>query len=349
MRNLDFGAVMPWSASRTKKIGACRSTGFLPLGDQVEVTMKSGFPVTALILIALAGVRVSSAAVTSCGASPGTALSTLQGAGANGNNPANGCGAINMGFSNFAVPASGSDTPPPTAGTIEIQASGTAPVSNAINPITDTFTSIGSGTTGWGILTALNTHTQITDLNYKVSTNLDPAFAPTGGKVWAVNGATALSLTNPVIDITAGTDTIPVNTEILITETLCLGASTAAGCNANDTVQVSVKYTNNGGTNNGTSITTLSASCLASVGFGCVANNGAGTLAFNGVLGLFVEDVVTLQNPTTLPNNADRYSISLSSFSDGFDQTAIAPEPASLGLMGLALASLAVIGYRKRR
>lgn len=312
------------------------------LGKYVGV--KKGLFTIAIVFALLGGSRLASAAVTACGAAPGDTLSSLAGAGTN--IPIDGCGAINVGFSNFTVPASGSETAPPTATTIEVQASGTAPAA-----VDGEFTSIGSGTTGWGILTALNTHTQTTDLDFAVSTNLDPAFAPPGGKVWALNGAAALSLVNPVIDITTGTDPIPVGTEILITETLCLNTNALAGCTAADEVQVSVKYSNDGHLTNTTGITTLSSSCLSTTAFGCIVGTGAqlGTLSFNNVSQLYIEDVVTLQNPTTLPTTTDRYTISLNSFNFGFDQDTSSPEPASFGLMAAALAGLALFKYRSRK
>jgi hypothetical protein len=42
-------------------------------------------------------------------------------------------------------------------------------------------------------------------------------------------------------------------------------------------------------------------------------------------------------------------TVTLTNFDDAFGEISVGPEPASFGLMGAAVASLAFIGWRKRK
>jgi hypothetical protein len=114
-----------------------------------------------------------------------------------------------------------------TASDLQLWATGSAPVGNAINPVDVNFDTTGSANT-WS---AVAISTQNSSFSYVVDANTGGSFtggtypSPNAGFNWAMNSIT-LSPTGTYSALGAGTETVAM--------TFCLGQNTNAGCAAAD-------------------------------------------------------------------------------------------------------------------
>jgi hypothetical protein len=286
------------------------------------------------------------AALTSCGSGNAANLGAaaaggITGTGAATNAPPHGCGEVDLGFNNFTVGTAGGDLTGPAAATIDPTTNTVTPNGTTIAPIDSIFTAT------WNTTTHTGAHTLDSSVNYTATPNTTGGTEPPVG-LWAVNGLTALSVGGAATTNTGGG--IPTTATIVITETVCLGATVVGGCVATGATEneavitITETYTGNGTTSS--FATTFSASCTTvAASFGCTANSAAGTIAFNNILSLYVEDAVVINHPAD--TGAGTYALGFTSFTNGFDQDV--PEPSTFITLGSALAGLGLLRLRTRR
>jgi hypothetical protein len=278
-----------------------------------------------LVLLALGTAETAWGTVSACATTaPGNFLSSYGATSA-----ANGCFQDDLSYTILSLTggASTGSGVTPTADNTYIYSTGTAASGNTIGAvnlfveggsITATSTSSVTGTVD--VQATANTGT-VGGINYS---------SPTGaGLHWAY---TTLTLAPAVAAVGTG-DTVT------ITENFCLNASQAAlgnGCVAADQGTITATYTGN---------TTAVFTCsFGTAGICLSASSGGvnfGTLPFAPTT-IAITDLVSI-------NVANGTTVTLSNFENSFGESSFAPEPASFGLMGAALASLAVLGYRRRK
>jgi hypothetical protein len=187
-----------------------------------------------------------------------------------------------------------------------------------------------------GSLTATGASSETWTVNVQVTANTGTVggiiySSPTGaGLHWAY---TTLTLAPAVAAVGAG-DTVT------ITENFCINASQAntggGGCTAADHGTITASYTGN---------TTAVFTCAFGTAGICLSASSAevnfGAMPFAPTT-IAMADLVSIH----VVNGS---TVTLNNFENSFGENSFAPEPASFALMGAALASLAVLGYRKRK
>ena len=279
-----------------------------------------------LVLLALGTAGSGWATVSACG----TNLATQQALSFYGTGTAaNGCFQDDLSYTtlNLSGGASTGGGVTPLASSINIYSTGTAASGNTIGPVNlfvDGFATINGGGTSSetgmvAVQATTNTGVGVGGLTYT---------GPTGsGLHWAY---TTLTLAPAVAAVGAG-DTVT------ITESFCLNASQATlgnGCVAADQGTITAQYSGN---------TTVAFTCtFGTAGICLSATSGGvsfGSLPFAPTT-IAITDLVNITRVTGT-------TVTLTNFENTFGESSFTPEPASLSLMGAALATLFVLGYRR--
>lgn len=280
--------------------------------------------------IAVAGSISASAAPTACA---GSTLAVLAAAGAN--TPANGCGAVDLGFNGF-VDSGGSLNL--TNVTLSSLTGGTISGSGASQAITNLVAQFNS--TGWNTSsgTSLTTYSVI-DSRLQV---LPGESAPTAPfSTW---GITSLGLglqENTGAPANAG-NYVEVRTEF------CLGLTgfTCIAANSNyGYVQQRLTFTSGS-----TAVTILNTICTPGAG-GCTTSTNAlatANISFGstGFLSLGTRNTVTVNR---ISGAGGGFAIDLDSFQLSMGQTAVTPEPSTFGMLGSALLGLGFWARKRRK
>jgi hypothetical protein len=132
------------------------------------------------------------------------------------------------------------------------------------------------------------------------------------------------------------------STDVFVTESFCLNGTAISGCSNGGYIQ----YQDNGA--GGGVVTAVIcynggnySSCIPGAPTTLASPTTPITLALpTGITSIFIQDVVLSIN-----TNGSDY---LGQFQNGFDEGSFTPEPATFGLVGLALAGLGVLRYRRK-
>jgi hypothetical protein len=284
---------------------------------------------TLILALVLGTAGTGWATVAACGTTPGTAvaLSTLGIA-----STTSGCWADDLSYTSLNLTggnSSGGGTTPSSAN-IDLYSAGTAASLNTIGPVSlfvdgfHSITSTGTETGTVAVQATANTGAGVGGLTYTPPTNL--------ALHWAY---ATLTLTPTLGSIGTGTgDTVT------ITENFCLNATqaTAGGsCKAADQGTITAQY-------NGS--TTVGYTCAFGTTGICVTGTSN---EVNFTTLSFLPTTIATTSLVTIDRVGGGGTVTLTNFEDSFGETAVGPEPASWGLMGAALAGLALIGWRKRQ
>ena len=304
-------------------------TKLLPLKGFPAQYLLHGFRrAFVLVLCFLFGIIPARAAISACG---GSTLSAL--AGAAGNSPSGGCGAVDVAFNGFAL-AGGS------VGLANINLSnlsgGAITGSASINPIVAQFNS-----SGWVTSASGNTQTtySIFDTRLQVLPGEQP---PSLGGFW---GITSLSLTlqeNVLVPLSNNA----ANNYLEVLTQFCLGAS-AFTCSTTDAtygyIQQRLVFGNNVSADPTSIVNTV---CTPGAG-GCIVTNptnasiGFGSVYYS-TFGLRNSVTVShVGNAGIIDLDSFRITIGQSAF-DPFGNEIVVPEPSTFGLFGSALALLRI-------
>jgi hypothetical protein len=278
-----------------------------------------------LVLLALGTAGTGWATVAACAiTAPGNSLTSI-GTGS----ATTGCFQDDLSYTSLSLTGGGKTGAgvAPTAGSIDLYSTGTAASGSTIGPVNlfvDGFASIagtGTETATVAIQATANTGVGVGGITYT-----PPASA---GQYW---GYTTLTLAPSVASVQAG-DTVT------ITESFCLNATqaTAGGnCAAADQGTITAKYTGSAA---------VAFTCLFGTAGICLSAT-SGEVSFANLS--FAPTTIATSNVVAI-NGAAATTVTLTNFEDSFGEQSFTPEPASFGLMGAALASLAVCGYRRRK
>ena len=293
--------------------------------------MKTFSPATVIAAILALTALPGFAGVTSCAtASPGSALNSFPA----GNTPTLGCGNVDLGFNNFTAGGSvynsrGNATTLSTALVDIYSPSGPSPSPGWVANSFDV-----PGTPTWSLIDFSGVTSGTSNVGYEVTAlNGTSGVTPPASGIWAIN---SLGL-----GATYSNANVPSSDSIVLHELICGGAtSTTVGlgnCTANHLATITETIT--GG---GTPTVTFSSSSLAGTVFTFNASTGVLTSSA-GFTQIAVDNTVVL-------SRIFGTTVALTSFTNTFDPSAVsAPEPATFGLIGLALTGLIALGRLKSR
>jgi hypothetical protein len=280
---------------------------------------------TVVLALALGTAGTGWGTVAACAtAPPGTSLSALGTASAT-----SGCFQDDLSYTSLNLTGAGrtGGGTTPTTGNIDIYSMGTASSLNTIGPVNlfvDGFGSMNSSGTETGtvaVQATANTGT-VGGINYSTPSNT------------ALHWAYSTLTLNPAASVVGTGDTI------LVTENFCLNATQAIvgnGCNAVDHGVITAQYTG--------STTPVFTCTFGTVGI-CL---GAASNEVNFAGLSFAPTSIAITDAVTIDRVALGGTVTFTNFENSFGEFAVGPEPASFGLMGAALAGLALAGWRKRK
>jgi hypothetical protein len=242
-----------------------------------------------------------------------------------------GCEQVDKEFNNFNYSNGGSN--PEAGSSVPVMFAGSSPTS----AIGITF---GSADPTWGVSTAGATSSAV--INY--TNTVDPAYGPGGGAFYAI---TSMEL------FATASFTLPAGTSDNVTlhEYFCAGGSAACttgtltdGINLAAPTAGYIEFIDQGNGvgsnstelicfNNGTS------SCTPTSGF---LINFATSIYSAGFTSMIVASDISV-------SSVSGTQVSLNNFTENYFETLDTPEPATFGLMGVALAGLSLLGLRKRK
>ncbi len=279
------------------------------------------------LLVVLMFSSVSYGAISACAtASTGTVLTGLSGSG-------NGCAAVDLSFENLAVTNSSATGPAfnaPTTANTALYTTSSTPVGNIIATAGLTINPVNGG--DWERTTGNNTSTMTATFSWVT-------FAHTGG---TYGSGTPYSLPDPgngwffdaITLLTSGNVTsIAAGNSITVAQTICLNALTTASCGVDSLATITATYNPGAGTTAAFSCSTGSAS------LSCInGNSGLDILNSLHVTQIAFSTAITL-------NRTGSGTVDLNYFTTNYDQfaDAVAPEPSTFGLMGVALAGLGAL------
>jgi hypothetical protein len=145
---------------------------------------------------------------------------------------------------------------------------------------------------------------------------------------WAITSYTV----TPTVNIDYPGAANPTGNRVIITTTVCTGVTTLASCNANNSGTIT-------STMNNINDTASYACSFALIVGTCASNQVTFT---NPTATVFVNHVIQIDR-----NGAANTTVGLTNLANSFGETAVAPEPGTVGLMGAALAGL--VALRRRR
>jgi hypothetical protein len=279
-----------------------------------------------LVLLALGTAGTGWASVSACGTTPASqqALS-FYGA----TSTANGCFQDDLSYTNLNVTGgafTGGGTLP-TTGNIDIYSTGTAASGNTIGPVNlfvDGFASIASG----------GTSSETGTVGLQASANTGTV----GGNTYVAPTGAGLHWAYTTLTFAPAAAAVPTGDSVTITENFCLNASSAtvgSGCVAADQGTITATFTGS---------TTAVFTCAFGTAGICLSASSGGvdfaTLPFAPTT-IAITDLVNI-------NRIGGTTVTFTNFENTFGESSFTPEPASFGLMGAALASLAVLGCRRR-
>jgi hypothetical protein len=295
---------------------------------------------TTLLVVAGLGTAVTGwGGITSCPVTSGAAASLASlGTDSNGS----GCSSIDLSFTNLNVTGATSSTgngsdgtnnvTTPSTGNIDIYSTGTAASGNTVGPVALYIEGFGSITNG--SLGSPNKETGTVDV---------VATANTGGAGYGAAPANSgLHWDFTSLEFNPTPLQIQNMETVVITETFCLDATSATvgsgGCAAANQGTITATFTNN---------TTPVFTCtFDGSSAGACGGTASNTVTFSNLsfdpTSIAIADAVSISvnNGTFIPGSTFIENV--------FDEGAVAPEPATFGLMSVALAGLAAFGYRKR-
>lgn len=278
-----------------------------------------------VVLLSLSSITAR-AAITPCANSPvGTTLAVGGYIGSG-----NGCAAIDLSFENFSITggATGGFVAP-TANNTAIWATGTLPVGDTVGPVRLTINPTPA--TNWESNNGNSTLTMT--LNYIVVAHSSGSYTggsypgpATSGFEWFFD---ALALTiNGSVGNASGQS-------IVVTQTICLNATTTTGCGAPALGVITATIPSNS--------STPTYACSESSSF---LNCTGGNQILDIINGLQVQQIALTTQITANRTNATGNVVDLNFIQLEFTQYADTPEPSSWLLLGSALA---LIGFKTRR
>lgn len=258
----------------------------------------------------------ASALVTACSsAATGTAISTYNALGT-------GCAAVNLSFENMALTGgsgSGGFVAPTTANTAVYSTGGGL----VFNPITAGDWDAGTGD-GTSALAATFSYVAISHSNVAYSG---------GGGTYTNAGTNRFWSFSSITLAGSGSVSNTAGQSMTVTQTVCFGVTTAAGCNASNQGILTASWAA------GASTPTI----------GC-SEGGAALSCASGVLNTTLTANQAYFSVTIAANRVSGGTlVDLNSFTLTPGMIASAPEPSTFGLLGAALAGLGALARKRRK
>jgi hypothetical protein len=282
---------------------------------------------TVVLALALGTAGTGWGTVAACAtATPGTSLATL------GTGATNGCYQDDISYTSLNLTGAGNTGggTAPTTASISIYSTGTAASGNTIGPVNlfvDGYASITNDGT--------SSETGTVDAQVTANTGLG-----VGGLTYTAPTSSALHWAYTTLTLAPTVAVVGTGDTVTITENFCLNANQATtgnGCNAVDQGTIVAKYSGN---------TTVAFTCTFGT-MGICLSGTSGEVDFAALP--FAPTTIAMTDAVTIDRVGGGGTVTLTNFEDTFGETSIGPEPASFGLMGAAIASLALIGWRKRK
>lgn len=282
---------------------------------------------TLVLALALGSAETMWGTVAGCAtASPGTSLSTLGTA-----STTSGCFTDDLSYTSLNLTGGGSTGggTTPTTANIFIYSTGTAASGNTIGPVNlfvDGFASITNGGT--------SSETGTVDLQATANTGVG-----VGGLTYTGPTNAALHWAYSTLTLAPSVAAVGTGDTVTITENFCLNASQATaggGCNAVDQGTITAEYTGS---------TTAAYTCVFGTAGICLS---AASNEVNFASLSFLPSTIAITGAVTI-DRVTGTTVTLTNFEDSFGEMSIGPEPASFGLMAVALVSLALVGWRRRQ
>jgi hypothetical protein len=289
-----------------------------------ELKMFRSCTVVLALALGTAGTGWGTVAACATG-TPGTSLTALGTASAT-----SGCFQDDLSYTSLNLTGgafTGGGTAPTTA-SISIYSTGTAASGNTIGPVNlfvDGYASITNGGT--------SSETGTVDAQVTANTGVG-----VGGLTYTAPTSSALHWAYTTLTLAPNVAAVGTGDTVTITENFCLNANQATlgnGCNAADQGTITATYTGS---------TTAAFTCAFGTTGICVT--GTGEVNFAALP--FAPTTIAMTDAVTI-DRVTGTTVTLTNFEDTFGETSIGPEPASFGLMGAAIASLALIGWHKRK
>jgi hypothetical protein len=281
---------------------------------------------TVVLALAIATAGTGWGGVAACATTtPGTSLATLGLA-----STTSGCALDDLSYTSLNLTGAASTfggTTPTTTG-ISIYSTGTAANGNTIGPV-DLFVD------GFASITSTGTETGTVDTQVTANTGVG-----VGGLTYTAPSSTALHWAYSTLTLAPTVAVVGTGDTVTITENFCLNATQATlgnGCNAADQGTIVAKYTGS---------TTVGFTCTFGTAGICLSGT-SGEVNFASLP--FAPTTIAMTDAVTIDRVGGGGTVTLTNFDDAFGEISVGPEPASFGLMGAAVASLAFIGWRKRK
>lgn len=241
-----------------------------------------------------------------------------------------GCEQVDKEFANFNYSNGGAN--PEAGGSVPVTFAGTSPTTaiGAMFGSLDTWSVASAGATTYAVVP------------YNVT--VDPASGPGNGQYYAITSMNLLA--NASFSLPAG-----ASDNVTLFEYFCAGGSAActtgtltAGINLAAPTAGYIEFVENG---SGFSTSASEVICFNNGGSSCTAVGGntvnfAASIYTAGFTNIIVASGISVSSSSSA-------QVSLNRFTENYFETLDTPEPATFGLMGVVLAGLGLLSFRKRK